>query len=305
MTKEAVQIAQRLEEEARAGLLRPSWGEDKRAVSKQLARSALFHVTDQRSPRRQFKDHVIKSWVRTEIRYSGEELRQDDQDVFMQLVHVMRKQNLGDEVVVMGCDLLKDLRWSDKQADYERLFKCIARLLEGTVWVWNPDNRGTKLYGSHLLHSVEGSDADQAEKEKLRAEGKLTPEQEKLNPARTIWKLTLNKNLANIMSNDSLTLIDWIRHLSLTPTAKWFHVFYSTHREPFAMSPALFKELSGSVQKNLSTYRQRIHKTFAELIEKGFLESYEYNAENDTFDVKRVPEKTPKLETRGQMALPL
>lgn len=305
MTKEAVQIAQRLEEEARAGLLRPTWGEDKRPVSKQLARSALFHVTDQRQPRRQFKDHVIKSWVRTEIRYSGEELRQDDQLVFMQLVHVMRKQELGNEAIVMACDMLKDLKWKDRAEDYDHLFQCLKRLLEGTVWVWNPDNRGTKLYGSHLIHSVEGIDADHEAKAKLRAEGALTEEEARLKPARTIWKLTLDRNLANIMANDSLTLIDWIRHLSLTPAAKWFHVFYSTHREPFAMSPARFKELSGSTQKNLATYRQRIHKTFNELIEKGFLESYEYNAENDTFDVKRMPEKPPTLETRGQMALPL
>jgi hypothetical protein len=304
MIKTALTIAERLEEEHMPSKLRPSWGEDKRAVSKQLARSALFHVTDKRKPREQYKDARMASWVRTEIRYTGEELRQDDQDVFMQLVHVMRKQDLGNEVVVMGCDLLKLLEWGDRESDYERLWQCIKRLLEGTVWVYNPDNRGVKLYGSHLISEVEGRDADQAEKDKLKAEGKLTEEQAHLKPQRTIWKLTLNKQLANIMADDSLTLIDWVRHLSLTPMAKWFHVFYSTHREPYAMSPKLFRDLSGSKQKNLATFRQRIHKTLNELVEKGFLESYEYNEQNDTFDVKRVHELVT-IEKRGNGQLSL
>lgn len=300
MAKTALSIAQRLQEENAVSSLRPTWGDDKRAVSKQLARSALFRVADPRRPREHFREERIASWVRTEIRYSGEELRQDDQDVFMQLVHVMRKQELGNVVVVFGSEMLQALQWSDSQEQYDRLFQCIRRMLEGTVWVWNPDNRGTKLYGTHLIQSVEGIDADAEEKEKLRAEGKLTEEEERLTPARTIWRLHLDRSLANIMTDDSLTLVDWVRHLSLTPMAKWFHVFYSTHREPYAMSPKLFKELSGSKQKNLATFRQRIHKTLNELVEKRFLESYDYNAENDTFDVKRVPEPSPRIEKRGQ-----
>ncbi|NUX58705.1 plasmid replication initiator TrfA [Paraburkholderia youngii] len=297
MVKTALAIAQRLQAENTRGSLQPTWGDDKRAVSKQLARSALFRVADPRKAREQFKDARVASWVRTEIRYSGEELRQDDQDVFMQLVHVMRKQELGNQVVVFGSDLLSALKWSDSQEQYDRLFHCIKRMLEGTVWVWNPDNRGTKLYGTHLIQSVEALDADAAHKQQ--------PDDEGLNPRRTIWRLHLDPSLANIMTDDNLTLVDWVRHLSLTPMAKWFHVFYSTHREPYAMSPKLFKELSGSKQKNLATFRQRIHKTLNELIEKGFLESYDYNAENDTFDVKRKPEAAPKVPKRGQLDLPL
>ncbi|WP_420915446.1 plasmid replication initiator TrfA [Burkholderia glumae] len=70
----------------------PLWAPRKRGLPNPLARCALFTASGKTEPRIDFKRSVIASLEGYEIAYTGEELRQDDQDVFLQLVHVARQE---------------------------------------------------------------------------------------------------------------------------------------------------------------------------------------------------------------------
>ncbi|MEN3294792.1 MAG: hypothetical protein V7642_4045, partial [Burkholderiales bacterium] len=61
----------------------PLWENQVRGLPNPLARSALFTVARQNEPRQHLKERPITSVKGVEIFYTGEELRQDDEDVFL------------------------------------------------------------------------------------------------------------------------------------------------------------------------------------------------------------------------------
>ncbi|OXJ21376.1 hypothetical protein CFB82_41590 [Burkholderia sp. HI2714] len=166
--------ARRMEEQNSGNVqlrLFPGWGNDTRGMSKSLARSALFAVRDKRAERERYDNAVIASIEGLEIRYSGEELRQDDHDVFMQLCHLARDEYVGEAVHISGLQALEGLKWGRSQEDYDRLRACYKRLLEGTVYVTKTETdrtgkikKKTHMFGSHLFSSVSAEvDGDSVE----------------------------------------------------------------------------------------------------------------------------------------------
>ncbi len=89
----------------------PLWAPRKRGLPNPLARCALFTASGKTEPRIDFKRSVIASLEGYEIAYTGEELRQDDQDVFLQLVHVARQEDLGTQLQVTVHSILVALGW--------------------------------------------------------------------------------------------------------------------------------------------------------------------------------------------------
>lgn len=92
-----------------------------------MARSALFCVGS-RKPRRQMKNEVIASLEEATIRYTGAELRQDDEDVFLQLCHLARGRPVDDMIEFSAYAMLKSLGWGHSSKAYQRLRDCIDRL---------------------------------------------------------------------------------------------------------------------------------------------------------------------------------
>jgi len=76
----------------------PIWRDDRRGMPNDLVRSALFTIGNSRQKRSFRRDTVIAALGELEITYTGEELRQDDEDVFLQLVHLARLAPLGETV---------------------------------------------------------------------------------------------------------------------------------------------------------------------------------------------------------------
>lgn len=66
----------------------PMWPNDLRALPNALTSSTLFGVGDQQTKRELLERKTITALKGIEITYSGRELRQDDQDVFLKILHI-------------------------------------------------------------------------------------------------------------------------------------------------------------------------------------------------------------------------
>jgi TrfA protein len=80
----------------------PLWPANVRGMPNALARSALFNVNKSNAPRSRMDRDVIASVDGVDITFTGEELRQDDADVFLEVLHLARDIQLNEKVEFTG-----------------------------------------------------------------------------------------------------------------------------------------------------------------------------------------------------------
>ena len=246
----------------------PLWPERLRGLPNPLARCALFTASGKAEPRVDYKRTPIVSVEGFNINYTGEELRQDDQDVFLQLIHMARAEDLGQQMTITGHSILVALGWGRGTEKYTRLKESVVRLREGTVWVSFP--------------KTDGSAEDQLEGRGFT--GNLI---KALDWDGERWMLSLDPRIVALFGEDGYTQINWEERLQLGPLAKWLHSFYFTHREPLPYSVQKLYELCGSKAKLLKHFRAGLKKALAELEAVGFLVHWEIDSRTDKVIVRR------------------
>jgi hypothetical protein len=183
------------------------------------------------------------------LTYSGEELRQDDQDVFLQLVHMMRAVPIGHMIEATGYGILSALGWGSGGKDYSRLRTSIERLARTNI----------EIKGEDLLFI-----------------GRLLPSMTRVgSTASSRFSLWLDPNVIKLFGKDMYSMVDWEDRLSLSVLAKWLHSFYFTHREPKAYRVDTLHQLCGSKQKELRVFKQKLRLALEELVVIKFLVSFE------------------------------
>lgn len=243
----------------------PLWADARRGVPNDLVRGALFTVGNSNVRREYRKNAIVATLGNIEITYHGEELRQDDEDVFLQLVHMARLSPLGETVEFTAHSLLKALRWPTNSRSYTRLRETINRLNATGLEVRN-ERRG---YSGSLLRDFAWKDDETGES------------------ART-WKVRLEPAIVALFGSVAYTQIDWEQRLGLGNVAKWLHSFYYTHRTPLPMKVDTIHRLCGSATKDLSKFRQLLRHALEELVEKGFLEEWAIRPKTDLVYVTRA-----------------
>lgn len=244
----------------------PLWRENMRGLPNAMARSALFTCANHRAPRTEFKRSRIATVSGYEIYYTGSELRQEDEDVFLQLVHYARMHTLGDAVEISGNALLRALGWNSGSRSYTRLRDVIERLKEGTIKVSHENGR--EGYAGSLVRKFAWQGQDEG-------------------GARTKWKIYLEKEIISLFADDSYTVLDWDDRTKLRPLAKWLHSFYYTHREPLPYKVETLRGLCGSKQENLSGFRRDLKEALDDLLEIRFLLAWKHHPETDLISVQR------------------
>src|SRR5215468_11203953 len=86
----------------------PLFPQETRPVSNDMARSALFSCI-QGKDRRFIKDALLATVNGVEIRFTGEQLNQDDHDLLMQLIFMAHKRPIGAWITVPAYAILKAL----------------------------------------------------------------------------------------------------------------------------------------------------------------------------------------------------
>lgn len=189
------------------------WPEAERGIPNELVRSAVFSAKNRKERREVYGPSaplIVPVIGGGEIVYIGEELRQDDETVWMQLVH-LAKESRSEWVSFTPYSFLKNINWPIKGASYTRLLTSIRRLKTSGLEVYS--GRFDKGVSTALITNYEYS----------KKEG-------------TPWKVhVFNKNDQLFFLFDKLySRLDWQVRLALPEgVSTWLHGFFSSHREPY------------------------------------------------------------------------
>ncbi|WP_229754110.1 plasmid replication initiator TrfA [Caballeronia grimmiae] len=252
----------------------PLWSEDHRPVLHDLVRSALF-TCGQRDARMDLKAKPIYALEHIKITYTGEELRQRDYDVYLQILHLSRGatvDNRQEWVEFEARSLIKMLGWTQNSRSLVELRETIRRLTACALEVTRSRTKSSVpvVYGGPLLLKYAGA-------------------QEGGFDEVTFWKVQINSEVAAQLKPGDYTRIDWQIRTKLSPLEKWLHAFYSTNQHPYPMKVETIHKLCGSRMAEIKFFRRAIKAALDRLTEVGFLSSWQL----DETDKVRV--------VRGQM----
>ena len=247
----------------------PTFQQDERGMPNALARGAIFNAakTGETVTRVFHVNRIVASLSNMKVEYRGQELRQDDCSVFMALLFYQRDVPLGDPIYFTAYGMLQELGWSLNTNEYKHLRECCKRLAATALTISFSD--GAVGFTGSLLRDF----AWQDERSKQISR----------------WSARFETSIARFFEEDSYSIIDPRIRRKISgraPLAQWLHNFFSTHREPFAMSVGKYHELTDSRAKDLSDFRSRLKLALERLVEHGFLIHWEIK--DDIVYVKRV-----------------
>jgi hypothetical protein len=215
---------------------------DTRPVSNDMARSALFSCI-QGKDRRFIKDALLATVDGVEIRFTGEQLNQDDHDLLMQLIFMARATALGKWVTVSAYAILKALGRKVSGKQYRELRTDISRLAAGMVSIRNAKVK-IEYIGHHLIAKASQHEISRH------------------------WIYRLDPELKPLYGDITHTLIDWEKRLALKgkDLARWVQLYMATHAKPYPVKVDTLRQLSGSRAKALRNFRAQLRLALDDLI---------------------------------------
>mgnify|MGYP003379993558 CR=1 FL=1 len=249
----------------------PLWPTTLRGMPNAVARSALFNIDHARKGERGwFQAQPIFSAKNIKMIYTGAELRVDDEDVFLQVLHGGRTHDLGTTVEFTARDMMKALKWTLNKESTERLKMCLTRLSATTIEITVKNLDGTgEGFGGSLVRLFRWKNFETGELFRK-------------------WQIELEPEIVALFGQQTYTRIDWEFRLSLPPLAKQLHKFYHSHGVPFPMKVQTLYELSGSHMAELRKFRYELKKALALLVERGFFKSFAIDKNSDLVTVIRT-----------------
>ena len=244
----------------------PIWNEGRRGMPNTFLRSALFTCRRHNDARDHYNDIKLATTSDFELFYTGLELSQDDEDLYMEIVHRSRFTPLGETVTFSGYEILKSLGWGTSSRVYKRLQDGIHRLKGGTLKIVQ---NGVKGYAGSLIRKYSFDEVD--------TDGKIR------------YKIWLEPELVSQFQDDNYTQLkyDQRQKLGKAGLAKWLHSYYSTHSDPHGMKAATIRDMSSSDTKSLSRFRFQCKEAHDRLVDVGLITAWEYNTRTDIFKVEK------------------
>src|SRR4029453_15440846 len=229
----------------------PLFPHETRPVSNDMARSALFSCV-QGKDRRFIKDVLLATVADREIRFTGEQLNQDDHDLLMQMVFMAKHKPLGSWVMVPAYGILQALGRQIGGKQYRELRTQIARLAAAMVIIRNTETK-REMFGHHLIAKAE-------QDEKTRH-----------------WIYRLDPDLRALYGDITHTLIDWDQRLALKgkDLARWLQLYIASHAKPYPVKGATLRHLSGSRAKALKHFRSKLRSALDDLVDNDDIERWE------------------------------
>ena len=252
----------------------PFWPGEARCAPNEFLRSALFNARNRNQPRRHMNDVVLAMLGKGRISYRGEELRQDDATVWLQLVQFATESPLGEYVEFTPNAFCKAVGWSPSGDAYAHLRKCLSRL------------QATSL-------------AFYAERTQITISLSMIPEfcWQDLGTGKPLrrYKVKLAKQLAELFKGHHYTYVTWAQRNRLPEgLATWLHGYFSSHREPFPLKIADIQRAADLTIQRPDNLRTAIVRALTALVEVGLLESWKIADERVTV-VRRPYQESFKL----------
>jgi len=226
------------------------WGNEKRGVPSSILRSALFGVV-RRGRRKYLKDVEIASWSNTSIRFTGEQLQQSDQDMWMACVEACKRAGKTD--ILIGQRELIRLA-GRKSKNTSRLFADLDRLVFSGIKVED----SCYTYTGTLIHDAIRD----------KRTGKIA--------------LSINPKMMGLFGVGATHIEVEQRHALALDLSKWLQGYVLSHkstwRKPHLVGLDKLQELCGS-QTNIRNFRRSMKKSMDELKEQHIIVGWKL--END------------------------
>ena len=232
----------------------PEWPDGQRAMPNEILRSALFNCRNRNLPRVFMKEAEIAVIGDGEVIYRGEELRQDDELVWMHLMHLIKKLPLGECVDFTPYSFIKAIGWPIKGQNYERLRICLSRMQATAVRI---QSKRLQCFISISLIQKFLSKNDQNE-----------------NLSR--WQVWVGKEMQLLFDEEFLTRMAWETRRALPDgiTSKLFG-YWASHRKPYPVKVETLLKLCGSTMA-VKHFKVELKKALDHLRRIGFLEKWEF-----------------------------
>ena len=261
-TKEIIERARKDEEERlETGVIQlPLWRDDKRGAPNSFLRSALFAAI-QSKDRADFKEATLFSQDGITIKYTGEQLNQEDLIVWLTLIDLAKQHPLGTECSFTARGILKHMGMDTSGQSHERLRKSILRMTACAV-VIKLENYS---YGGSIIGDFTIRDHDKS------------------------YMVTLNRKVIKLFNETDWTGLEWKQRglLGRKPLALALHGYYSSHEKPLSVSIEFLSNITGSMNKQKADFKRKVKTALEELIKINFLKSYEIDG--DMVKIERVP----------------
>lgn len=233
----------------------PLWPEDCRAIPNVFVRSALFNARNKNIARLYLKGaEIYVIGDHGSITYTGEELRQDDETVWLQLIHLAKALPLGSPIEFTPYEFCKSLGWGTAGKDYSRLRGILTRLQAASL----------QAYSSYLKTGISLSMLPEFEWRDHASNANLKK-----------YKVTIAKRLLQLFGDDRYTRLEWEQRLSLpTGVATWLHGYFASHKDNYAVRLETIKHGCGIETKNLKHLKETIEAALKQLQACGFITSY-------------------------------
>jgi hypothetical protein len=254
LTKQLESLRRTVAERASAEIIQlPLWPELKRGTPNSFIRSALFSAIQGKD--REFLDgKVLDSQTGIIIKFTGQQLNQEDLTLWETLVHLAKEHPRGNICTFTAHGILKAMGLNTGGTEHRRLHKGIIRLAGGISEI---THEGKTYFGSLIKAGI---------KDELTSH----------------YTIELNRELIRLYGETQWTAIDWQQRLQLRkkPLAQALHAFYSSHRQPCAVKLATLQRLTGSRNAQSADFKRKCRAALDELVKLGFLTSYSMDAQN-------------------------
>lgn len=223
---------------------------DARHIPNDYARSSLFTARNKSEPRKTLvRKKLFHYNENISILYTGIELRaEDDEIVWMQILNYGQGLPLGETFEFEVKDLVRDVGWSKSGRNYERVRDCISRLRANEVLVLNSKAFGKSGSISLIREYTSVNDG----------EG---------NPSR--YKVWIDPNMMVMFAGNTFTSHSWEKYRSLSPVARRLADYIESHKYPFPLAIAKFRDMCGSTNSSSTGWRRTVKNACAEVQDSG------------------------------------
>lgn len=225
----------------------PLWPEPKRGTPNSFIRSALFAAI-QSKDRVFLKEATLASQKGITVKFTGEQLNQEDLSVWETFAHLARQHPLGHLSEFTAHGLLKSLGMHTGLSQHKQLHSTIIRLTACAVEITHEG----KTYFGPLVKSG-------------------------LKDERTShYRIELNRELIRLFGENQWTALDWQQRQGLRGKhlAQALHAFYSSHRQPFPIKLDTLRSYVGSKNFQKAGFKVKLRAALDELMKIGFLSNY-------------------------------
>lgn len=246
----------------------PDVSTQNRVIPNDFIRSSLFTVTNKKIKREYIKEKELFTFGNTKITFTGEELRQDDEDVWLQIVFSACRTNRT-TIEFSPYTFLRELDYPARTQYRDSMKTSISRMTATNIRITNVNLKKGLAFSLIRKFAWQDDSGDKLKK----------------------WKIWLEPELLKLLDNLQFSKIHWDQRKKLNPLAKWLHSYYSSHAEPFPIKVETLHKACGSKSKQLKHFKENLRKALMELVQVGFLETFFVDARNLTH-VIRVKKNT-------------